>query len=59
MLPKMGPPISKEWEFGPEDISWKNEFRDFKKSIKNNSRPCGDAQDAFNALKLIEDIYEN
>tara|TARA_B100001059_G_C17736209_1_gene529004 strand:+ start:57 stop:1022 length:966 start_codon:yes stop_codon:yes gene_type:complete len=59
MRPKMGPPIKKEWKFGPEDNSWRNEFINFKKAIKNNSEPCGSADDALNTLKLIEDIYKN
>ena len=33
MLSKMGPPNVKEFEFGPEDISWKNEYINFLKDL--------------------------
>ena len=58
MLSKMGPPNVKEFEFGPEDISWKNEYINFKRSIYKSVNLCGDASDAYRVLKLVENIYK-
>ena len=58
MLSKMGLPNVKEFEFGPEDISWKNEYINFKKSIYKSVNLCGDASDAYKVLKLVENIYK-
>ncbi len=58
MLSKMGPPNVKEFEFGPEDISWKNEYINFKRSIYKSVNLCGDASDAYKVLKLVENIYK-
>jgi len=41
------------------DDSWKLELEDFIDAIqKNNSVAHGTSKDAFNALKLVEDIYD-
>ena len=58
MLSKMGPPNVKEFEFGPEDISWKNEYINFKRSIYKSVNLCGDASDAYKVMKLVENIYK-
>ena len=37
MLPQMGPPETKIWEYPFPDNSWKNEFSDFERSIKQGN----------------------
>ena len=58
MLPEMGPPGTTIWEFPGEDRSWKDEYNDFIKSIQENSKINGDLSDAYEALKIVNYIYE-
>ena len=57
MLPEMGPPETTIWEYPGEDKSWKYEFEDFINSICNNKPVCGDIEDAYEALKIVDKIY--
>jgi predicted dehydrogenase len=57
MLPEMGPPETTIWEYPGEDKSWKAEFDDFVQSIETGDPLSGDIQDAYAALKVIDQIY--
>lgn len=57
MLPEMGPPETFMWEYPGEDKSWKQEFEDFIIAIKEDKPLCGDINDAWQALKIVEKIY--
>ena len=58
MLPAMGPPETRTWEFPGEDLSWEAEFADFLDSIAGGRPPSGTLDDALAALKIIQAIYE-
>lgn len=57
MLPQMGPPEITAWEFTTPDLSWNLEFKDFVASIEGGRRPCGDIEDAFEVLKIVDQVY--
>ncbi len=46
-------------EFPPEDISWKEEWKEFKTAISENREPVGNGYDGFMANKVIEAIYRS
>jgi len=58
MLPQMGPPKTSVWEYPGEDISWNLEFKSFIESINTNSLPIGNINDAYEALKIVDQIYK-
>jgi predicted dehydrogenase len=58
MLPQMGPPETKSWEFPPPDRSWELEFRDLVCAIKEDRTPMASIEDAYATLKLVDEIYE-
>lgn len=57
MLPEMGPPETTIWEYPGEDKSWKNEFDAFIQAINGAQDVCGDLNDAYQALKVVDKIY--
>ncbi len=60
MLPEMGPPDTTIFEYPRGDNSWVLEFEDFLDAIaKNRPIDMGDIYDAYEALKVVERIYEN
>ena len=46
-------------EFPSEDVSWKNEWEEFKKSIVENREPIGSGIDGLKANEVIEAIYRS
>jgi len=59
MLPKMGPPDTTVWEYPEDDNSWSLEFQSFVEAI-NTGRPLnGDINDAYEALKIVDKIYQD
>lgn len=57
MLPQMGPPDTTIWEYPGEDTSWRDEFADFADCIRTGRPLCGDAEDAWQALAIIDKVY--
>ena len=57
MLPQMGRPETALWEYPGADNSWTNEFEDFVVSIEKNRPLCGGLKDAYEALKIVDEIY--
>ena len=57
MLPEMGPPETTIWEYPGEDTSWRDEFADFDSCIREGRPICGDIEDAYQALKIVDKIY--
>jgi predicted dehydrogenase len=57
MLPEMGPPETRSWEYPMEDNSWEMEFAEFLQDIQQNRQPSASLQDAHAALKIVEEIY--
>lgn len=57
MLPKMGPPDTVIYEYPPGDTSWQVEFDLFREDIALNRRPDASIYDAYEALKIVREIY--
>jgi len=59
MLPKMGPPETKVWEYTEDDFSWNREFEAFVSAINYNTEINGTINDAYEALKIVDFFYKN
>ena len=58
MLPEMGPPITKIYEYSRGDDSWKMELKDVVEAVESGSELfMGDIHDAYESLKIVEQIY--
>jgi len=58
MLPEMGPPETRSWEYPMGDNSWEVEMAEFYDDIRLNRAPDAGLSDAYEALKIIEQIYK-
>ncbi len=59
MLPEMGPPDTTIWEYPMSDDSWGIELAEFYEDIRLNREPSVGLSDAYEALKIIENIYKS
>jgi predicted dehydrogenase len=57
MRPEMGPPEATIYEYPPADRSWALEWADFARAVATGERACGDAQDALEALRVVDRVY--
>jgi predicted dehydrogenase len=57
MSEKMGPPETFVWEYPMEDDSWHQELLEFLQDIKLNRQPAANLNDAYQALKIVDEIY--
>lgn len=57
MLPGMGPPETTIWEYPFPDPSWIAEYREFQAAIQEGRRPCGDLDDAYKMLQIVDQVY--
>jgi len=58
MLPQMGPPETKCWEFPMPDNSWSVELDEFCDDILKDREPSATLHDALKSLQIIEQIYK-
>ncbi len=58
MLPQMGPPDTKVWEYPGEDKSWQEEFKAFIAAINSHQPLNGNINDAYEALKIVRELYQ-
>ena len=58
MSKKMGKPKEKKWIFKNKDISWKLEMDEFYNDITYNRKPNVNLFDAYQTLKIIDNIYK-
>ena len=58
MLPEMGPPETTIWEYPMADDSWAVEFAEFLEDIELQRQPSAGLKDAYETLRVIEQIYE-
>ena len=58
MLPEMGPPESKTWEFPMGDNSWAVELEEFYEDIRRDRTPEAGLNDAYEVLKVVQTIYK-
>jgi predicted dehydrogenase len=59
MLPEMGPPETTIWEYPTADDSWNVEFCEFVEDVRLKRDPAAGLRDAYEALSIIEKIYED
>jgi predicted dehydrogenase len=57
MLPQMGPPETTIWEYPMADTSWDIEFSEFLEDIRLTREPSPTLNDAYEALRIVEQIY--
>lgn len=58
MLPEMGPPETTSWEYPMADNSWAIEMEEFYEDIKLDRPSAAGLRDAYEALKIIDQIYK-
>ena len=58
MLPEMGPPETTCWEYPMGDDSWAVEMAEFYEDIRLDRQPAAGLKDAYEALKVIEKVYQ-
>lgn len=58
MLPQMGPPETMSWEYPMADNSWDLEFSEFLDDIQYKRQPSASLNDAYYALKVVEETYK-
>jgi len=54
-----GKPDVKCFEFPPEDISWRQEWKEFKSAIRESREPIGNGIDGLRANAVIEAVYDS
>jgi len=59
MLPQMGPPETTSWEYPMVDDSWAVEMAEFYQDILLDRQPTAGLNDAYQALKIIDQIYKD
>jgi len=52
-------PSEKIFEFGEEDISWEEEWKEFISAIKENREPLGNTYDGMMANKIVNTLYKS
>lgn len=58
MLPEMGPPETTIYEYPMGDQSWQQEFAEVAQAVEQGGPlKMGDIKDAYEALKIVEEIY--
>ena len=57
MLPQMGPPETKVWEYPAGDTSWALEINAFIEDIRENRAPSPGLPEAIRTLEIVESIY--
>ena len=60
MLPEMGPPETIIYEYPFADHSWEYELEELIQAVTTDTPlKMGDISDAYEALKIVEEIYKN
>jgi predicted dehydrogenase len=59
MLPQMGPPETTSWEYPMADNSWALEMAEFYEDIHLDREPTAGLNDAYQSLKIIDEIYKD
>jgi predicted dehydrogenase len=58
MLPQMGPPDTKTWEFPGSDDSWAAETAAFVEDIRLDRTPSPGLREGIRTLEIVELIYK-
>ncbi len=54
-----GKPDIETFEFPPEDISWKEEWKEFKAAVRESRDPVGSGLDGLRANEVVEALYRS
>lgn len=54
-----GPPDERSVEFPDPDASWQKEWEEFVAAIREERQPLGSGHDAWEALKMVQAIYDS
>ncbi|MBA4135771.1 MAG: LmbZ [Opitutus sp.] len=57
MLPQMGPPETKVWEYPATDDSWRRELAAFEDDLRLDRAPTPGLTEATRTLEIVESIY--
>lgn len=57
--PKFGVPEEEVTEYGDEDCSWAEDWKEFVSAIYEDRRPLADGYDGWQALRLAQAAYES
>ena len=58
MLPEMGPPETRSWEYPMHDNSWQVEMNQFRQDIELGRQPQPGLTDAVAVLQIVDNLYE-
>jgi len=57
--PESGPPEEQCFDFAGPDVSWDAEWKEFTAAIRERRQPLGNANDAWQAVRVVHAIYES
>jgi predicted dehydrogenase len=57
MRPEMGPPDTTIHEYPGADVSWRDEWRNFRDAIEHGSAVSGGLDDALATLRVVDRVY--
>ena len=57
--PHGGVPEIEVYEFPGEDVSWQNEWAEFKSAIEEHRQPIGNGVDGMKANQIVQAIYKS
>ncbi len=57
--PESGPPNESVFNFPEVDISWEEEWGDFRNSIQTGNMPLSSAEESVKVMKIIDSIYRS
>jgi predicted dehydrogenase len=55
--PQGGVPYEETWPFDEEDVSWREEWAEFKRAIASGKPPLGSGEDGLRAARVLDAIY--
>jgi len=59
MLPQMGPPETRTWDYPDPDTSWTLEMQAFLEDIRRGRTPTPGLKEARAALEIVETLYRS
>jgi predicted dehydrogenase len=57
--PESGPPIEERFEFTGPDLSWQEEWAEFRSAIQESRQPLANGDDGLRVMQVIAGIYES
>lgn len=57
--PESGPPDEESFDFPASDVSWEAEWLEFTSAIREDREPLGSGRDGWQALRMVDAVYES